>query len=66
MSAPIKVQGPWRPLIDYAKSVTALAVMFQVSRSTLNRWIRGQATPSDLSLQAVRDWCRRRKLTPPW
>ena len=66
MSAPVKVKGSWRPLIDYAKSVTALAVIFDVSRSTLNRWIRGQAHPSKLTIRAVRDWCRKRKLAPPW
>lgn len=66
MSAPVKVKGPWRPLIDHAGGVTRLAISLQVARSTLNRWIARQAKPSAIAVQAVCDWCKKRKLTAPW
>lgn len=65
VSPPLTFRGPWRPLVEHAGSVTALAIALQVSRSTLSRWIAG-SDPGPFTRAWVANWAKDEGLKDPW
>ena len=66
MSPPIKIRGAWRPLVDQAGGVTALALKLDVSVSTLRRWIAGTVRPIGPTREFVDDYAKARSCKSPW
>ena len=66
MSRPVLVRGPWRPLVDVAGGMSALAACFGIHRVTLHRWITGTMTPAPYVRTAVDRWAAHYQLPSPW
>lgn len=68
MAPPLSITGPWREGVERAGSVAQLARALAVPVSTLQHWIRGERTPSEIVQRAVNAWFARQRpaLAPPF